>query len=135
MELEVPPARRNACVRTKRRTVDQDLLDDDRRRNLVHHHAVRVYDRNTLEGREPQSAVAASPAWRLRAADALAALHAIRLAVGDRRNGRDLSISEIVQVLFADSKDPAGAAHPEIAPAILEDHPDHIVEQAVAGRI
>src|SRR5437764_4364090 len=99
--------------------VGEDILEHHRRRGRSAG-AVRVDHGNALDRGEPEFSVVRCPGYRLRAAVALAAHHAVGFSVPNARHLRHEAFGEIIELLTGDAEDAFVAAHPEVAAAVFE---------------
>src|SRR5207245_80887 len=79
-------------------TIREDVLDDHRRCGC-RARAIRVDHGHALDCGEPELPVIRLPRDRLRAAIALAALHAIGSSVYDARDFRQKSLGKVIELL------------------------------------
>src|SRR5215471_14613600 len=99
---------------TDRLIVRDDLLNHHWRSQSINLESRRVHDGDTLDCREPNSAITGLTACRLKASLAFAALHSISDTIRHRYNRGPLSAGHIIQVLLANPIQALIAAHPQV---------------------
>src|SRR5208282_6843483 len=101
------------------------------RRERVERELARVHHRNTLDGREPELAVAGSPASRLAALSAADGAQSIQKTEHVPSQRAPVPIGIVVERLVNDPNDAAVRAQPQVAQVIFEQRADRIRWQAV----
>src|ERR1700730_12569797 len=95
--------------------------------------AIRVDHGDALDRGEPELPVVRFPRDRLRAAIALAALHAVGSSVRHARHPRLKSLGKVIELLTRYAEDSFVAAHPEIAVGVFENGEDALIEKTFAS--
>src|SRR5207244_4026683 len=86
-------------------------------------------------GGKPEPAIAGMPAGRLFQAIAFTIFHAVGSIESLATDRADLAIGIIAQLAPRGAVDAFVARHPEVPLAVLEDHPNRIIEESRRGRI
>ena len=103
----------------------------DRRREQVALQPRGVDHRHALERGKPEAAVERPVSGRLANPVALAALHAVGLAVDPALDRCGDSVGELVELSLGHLKDALVRRHPQVALAVLQDLMHEIVEKSV----
>ena len=85
--------------------------------------------------RQPERSVGHPQAGRLTAPIALESRQAVDDAEPGSPDCGESPLGELAQIRLADPRDPSIAAHPEVAPAVVEDLEDAVVVHAVPRRV
>src|SRR5436189_35829 len=110
--------------------VDDDILNHDQRRLLVHFGIGRINNDEALAGGKTNPSVSQFARGRLHAAGTFDRWQAVAFAVGERGDGFGFSISETVERFFGNARDTVVRADPEISISVLFNGTDEIIGKA-----